>query len=61
VSGLPEEADDDVIYGVFESERIGGGTVEQIHHLLGASVLITFREDGGEQLVMIVNLFFILV
>jgi len=54
VSGLPEEADDDICV-VFESKRIGGGTVEKILHLVGASVLITFRDDAGEQLVMIVT------
>ena len=54
MSGLP--ADDDDIYAVFESERIGGGTVEKIHHLDGTSVLITFREDAGEQLVMIITI-----
>ena len=47
MSGLSEEADDDIC-AVFESKRIGGGTVEKIHHLLGGSVLITFHDDAGE-------------
>jgi len=54
VSGLPEEADDDDIYAVFENERIGGGTVKKIYQLDGTSVLITFRDDDGEPVVMFV-------
>jgi len=55
VSGLPEKANDDVIYPVFESKRIDGGKVEIIHPLSDASVLITFYDEDGEPLVMIVT------
>jgi len=48
VTGLPEEADDDDIYAMFESERIGGGTVEQIHRSNVASAFITFHDDAGK-------------
>ena len=47
MSGLPEEADDDDIYAVFESERTGGGTVEQIYRLDVALALITFHDHAG--------------
>jgi len=47
VSGLPEEADDDDMYAVFESERIGGGTVGQIHRLDVTSALVTFQDHAG--------------
>jgi len=47
VSGLPEEADDDDIYAVFESERIGGGPVEQIYRLDASSALVIFHDRAG--------------
>jgi len=47
VSGLPDEVDDDDIYAVFESERIGGGTIEQIYRLDVGSALITFHDNSG--------------
>jgi len=48
VSGLPEEADDDDIYPIFESERTGGGKIEQIHRLTATSAVITFHDDVGK-------------
>ena len=47
MSGLPEEADDDDIYAVFESKRIGGGTIERIYRRDVASALITFHDNSG--------------
>ena len=48
MSGLPEDADDDDIYAMFESERIGGGTVEQMRRPTVTSALITFGDDAGK-------------
>jgi len=49
VSGIPENADVDDIYAMFESERIGGGPVEQIHRLDVCTALITFADNAGMQ------------
>jgi len=47
VTGLPEESEDDDIYPVFESERYGGGTVDQIRRPTATSALITFQDVQG--------------
>ena len=56
MSGVPEEAKDEKdINPVFQSVRIGGGHVETIRHLADTSVLITFSDEAGEPLVIIVT------
>lgn len=50
VLGLPDDIDQDDLYGYFENRRFGGGQIENLHQHSGSegSTLITFKDKTGD-------------